>query len=212
MPREWVFVKRVLDRRPVVLLAQRGEGVDHPSAAANIAALVEVVASRPGARILNIADPDAPCALEISRIIARLLGHTWTEVLLDESAPAALGRTPWDSPHPVVLDTSAAAALGYVPVGDYAATVADEVEWLVAAAGGGEGAELLPGTDDELLGPLLDYTAEDRYLAAHPSLSGRRVAREPRGLVLPECRGRSADRPPCDARISGCQVGRPLLA
>ncbi len=173
MPREWVFVKRVLDRRPVVLLAHRGEGVDHPSAAANIAALVEVVAARPGARILNIADPDAPCALEISRTIARMLGHPWTEVLLDESAPAALGRTPWDSSHPVVLDTSAAEALGYVPVGDYAATVAGEVEWLVAAAGGGEGAEaeLLPGMDHEQLAPLLDYAAEDAYLAAHPGLA-----------------------------------------
>lgn len=29
MPREWVFVKRVLDRRPVVFLAHRGAGVDH---------------------------------------------------------------------------------------------------------------------------------------------------------------------------------------
>jgi nucleoside-diphosphate-sugar epimerase len=170
MPREWVFVKRVLDRRPVVLLANRGEGVDHPSAAANVAALVEVVAARPGARILNIADPDAPSALAISRTIARLLNHTWTEILLDESTPAQVGRTPWDRPHPVVLDTSAAAALGYVPVGDYAATVADEVAWLAAAARGGEGADLLPGPDDELLGPLLDTAVEDRYLASHPDL------------------------------------------
>ena len=43
-PREWVFVKRVLDRRPAVLLA-RGAGIDHPTAAANIAALIEVVAA-----------------------------------------------------------------------------------------------------------------------------------------------------------------------
>jgi hypothetical protein len=49
-------------------------------------------------------------------------------------------------------------------VGDYATTVADEVEWLVSAAGGGE-AERLPGPDDPFFGPLLDYAAEDRYLA-----------------------------------------------
>ena len=47
-PREWVFVKRVLDRRPVVLLARRGSGVDHTTAAANIAALIEVAAAKPG--------------------------------------------------------------------------------------------------------------------------------------------------------------------
>ena len=83
-PREWVFVKRALDRRPAVFLARRGSGVDHTTAAANIAALIETVAREGRARILNSADPDAPSALEISRTIARLLEHEWKEVLLDE--------------------------------------------------------------------------------------------------------------------------------
>jgi nucleoside-diphosphate-sugar epimerase len=164
-PREWVFVKRVLDRRPAVFLAGRGSGVDHPTAAGNIAALVETAATRPGLRILNSADPDAPSALEISRTIARLLGHSWDEVLVGENAPDGLGRTPWDAPHPIVLDTTAALELGYVPVGDYATTVAEEVEWLVAAARGGEDAELVPAPDDDFFAPLLDYAAEDDFVA-----------------------------------------------
>jgi|GEM_PF-3600227 len=61
-PLEWVFVKGVLDRRPAVLLADGGAGADHPTAAANLAALVEVVAAAPGRRILNCADPDVPTA------------------------------------------------------------------------------------------------------------------------------------------------------
>lgn len=162
-PREWIFVKRVLDRRPAVFLAHRGAGVDHPTAAANIAALIEAVGAKPGQRILNSADPDAPSALEISRTIARQLDHTWEEVLLDDGS---LGQHPWDARHPIVLDMTAAIELGYTPVGDYATTVAEEVEWLVSAAHGGEGAELLPGSDDDFLGPMLDYSAEDRYLAA----------------------------------------------
>lgn len=166
-PREWVFVKRVLDRRPAVFLAHRGAGIDHPTAAINIAALIEVVAATPGRRILNSADPDAPSALEISRTIARQLDHVWDEVLLDDEADEALGRHPWDTPHPIVLDVAAAIALGYKPVGDYATTVADEVEWLVSAAHGGEGSENLPGLDDAFFGPMLDYAAEDRYLATH---------------------------------------------
>ena len=161
-PREWVFVKRVLDRRPAVFLARRGAGVDHPTAAANIAALIEVVAAKPGRRVLNSADPDAPSALEISRTIARQLNHHWEEVLLGDDDDQALGRHPWDAPYPIVLDMTAAGELGYTPVGDYAATVADEVEWLVSAARGGE----IPGLDDDYFGPLLDYAAEDRYLAA----------------------------------------------
>ena len=168
-PREWMFVKRVLDRRPVLFLAHRGAGVDHPTAAANIAALIELAAGRPGRRILNAADPDAPSALEMSRVIARHLGHTWEEVLLeagDGEGPPGLGRHPWDAPHPIVLDMTAAAGLGYRPAGDYATTVASEVDWLTAAARGGQDADLVPGPADDYFAPLLDYPAEDRWLAA----------------------------------------------
>lgn len=165
-PREWIFVRRVLDRRPAVFLAHRGRGVDHTTAAANVAALIEAVAARPGRRILNSADPDAPSALEISRAIARHLDHEWDEVLLDEGAGEGLGRHPWEAPHPIVLDTSAAAELGYAPAGDYATTVADEIDWLVSSARGDHDCDALR-LDEPYFAPLLDYAAEDRYLAEH---------------------------------------------
>ena len=75
-PREWVFVKRVLDGRRYLLLARGGRGINHPTAALNLAALVEFCAARPGTRILNSADPDAPDGLAISRAIAAHLAHT----------------------------------------------------------------------------------------------------------------------------------------
>jgi nucleoside-diphosphate-sugar epimerase len=124
-PLEWYFVERVLARHKIVLLASRGEGVDHPTAAANLAALIESAALRPGRRILNAADPDAPNGLEISRIIARSLGHEWREILLDHDQA---GRHPWR--RGFVLDTSAALALGYRPVGDYATTVQETLREL----------------------------------------------------------------------------------
>ncbi len=162
-PGEWVFVKRVLDRRPVVVLARGGRGVDHPSAASNVAALIEVVANDPGARVLNCADPDAPSALEISRTVAGRLGHQWEEVLLDERAPAGLGQHPWDRVPGIRLDTSAAARLGYRPAGDYATTVAAEVDWLVTVAD-----RQPPAFDHDVFAPMLDYAAEDAYLADTP--------------------------------------------
>ena len=88
-------------------------------------------------------------------------------MLLDAGAGEKLGRTPWDAPHPIVLDMTAAAELGYSPVGDYASTVADEVDWLVSAANGGDGADVLPPPDDDFFAPMLDYAAEDAFLAAH---------------------------------------------
>lgn len=167
-PREWVFVKRILDRRGAVLLKDRGAGVVHPTAAVNIAALIETVAAEPGSRILNSADPDSPSALGISRIVARRLGHAWDEVLLDGDAPDGLGRTPWDSRHPVVLDTSASLALGYRPAGGYAETVAAEVDWLADAYRAGDPGRVLPGPGDGFFARFLDYGTEDAYLATRP--------------------------------------------
>ncbi len=164
-PREWVFVKRALDRRPVVLLAHRGAGIDHPTAAANIAALIETVAANPGRRVLNSADPDAPNGLEIARTIAAHMDHVWDEVLLDDDAPGGLGEHPWDAAHPIVLDMAATRQLGYTPAGDYAATVAAEIDWLVAGARPGRhGYTMPPGLDDPFFDTMFDYAAEDRYL------------------------------------------------
>jgi len=166
-PREWYFVKRVLDRRPMVLLAGQGRGADHTTAAVNIAALVHVVAERPGRRILNAADPDTPNGLAISRVIAAVTGHTWDEVLLDNDAPAHLGRHPWHYRPPIVLDTGAALALGYEPVGDYATTVADTISWLLAESAR-RSSWTPPGVNEELAGRWFDYAAEDAWMLNGP--------------------------------------------
>jgi nucleoside-diphosphate-sugar epimerase len=158
-PREWVFVKRILDRRRAVFLAHQGQGIDHTSAAANLAALIERVAEIPGRRILNGADPDAPSALGIARTVAAHLGHSWEEILLPDRDDH-LGSHPWEAPFPVVLDTRAAADLGYVPVGDYASTVTAEIDWLVNQP------QQAPSSSDPFFAPFLDYAAEDRYLDA----------------------------------------------
>lgn len=164
-PLEWYFVKRALDRRPAVLLADLGRGADHPSAAVNIAALVEVVAQRPGRRILNAADPDAPDGLAVSRVIAALTGHAWREVLLNDDAPPGLGRHPWHRDPPIVLDTAAAQALGYRPVGDYAATVAGDVGGMLDRVARHPG-WTPPGIDPETAATWFDYAAEDAWLSA----------------------------------------------
>ncbi len=65
-----------------------------------------------------------------------------------------------------MLDLTAAADLGYRPAGDYATTVAEEVDWLVAEARGGGS---VPRLDDPFFAPLLDYAAEDRWLASRGS-------------------------------------------
>lgn len=184
--REWVFVRRVLDGRKALLLASSGSGVDHATAAVNAAALVECVAAKPGARILNSADPDAPSALEISRLVAAYFGHAWDEVLLPGHAGVAglssgasgsssgasgrmdegsrevpLGAHPWETAAPIILDTRASLALGYVPVGNYAATVQHELEWLSRTAED----PVHAASRQEFFGRYVDYSAEDKFLS-----------------------------------------------
>jgi nucleoside-diphosphate-sugar epimerase len=168
-PREWYFVKRVLDRRRAVFLSHAGSCVDHTTAVRNIAALIDAAARTPGTRVLNCADPDAPSSSDIARTIAAYLNHEWTEVLLGDDVDPALGRTPWDAPHPVILDTTAATELGYVPAGSYAQTVGEALDWLAArAAKAADGSWMLPNTDDPYFSAMFDYAAEDAYLAANP--------------------------------------------
>ncbi|WP_417233389.1 NAD-dependent epimerase/dehydratase family protein [Arthrobacter sp.] len=160
--REWVFARRVLDRRPAVLLAGGGTGIDHPTAAVNTAALIHCVADAPpGTRILNSADPDVPTGAQTARIVAGHFGHEWREVLLADDAPAGLGDHPWDARPGIVLDTSAASALGYTPVGTYAQTIAPSLDWLTTQPGSRFDA-------DPYFEGFFDYAAEDRYLRAHP--------------------------------------------
>ena len=167
-PREWAFVRRILDRRRVLLLAGRGTGVDHTTAAANTAALIECVADTPaGARVLNSADPDAPNGLEIARTVAAYFDHDWHEILLDEDATPGLGAHPWDGRPAIVLDTTASRDLGYIPVGTYAQTVTAELDWLA-------GLPRESFDNNPHFGNFArDYAAEDLYLQQNPGLLRR---------------------------------------
>lgn len=158
-PREWMFVKRVLDKRHTLVLARGGRGGDHTTAAVNTAALIECVAGNPGSRILNSADPDALTGVEIARAVGKYLGHSWREILLGDGVDPDLGVHPWDFVPPVVLDTRAAESLGYRAVGTYAETIPTEIDWLV------ESDRNRPNPADEYFAPLLNYHREDAYLS-----------------------------------------------
>lgn len=163
-PREWFVVRRALDGRERILLADHGRGADHTTAASGIASLVALVADQPDRRILNVADATAPTVLEIVRTIAGHLDHAFDEVLLDEDAPAFVGVTPWSSTTPFVLDTSAARALGWQPPA-FGSAVVPELDWLVDTAhrvpAGGD----VAWADDPFWERMFDYGPEDAALA-----------------------------------------------
>jgi nucleoside-diphosphate-sugar epimerase len=178
-PREWFYLRRLLDKRPVLVHGFGGRGTLHPTSVHNLAELIRLAAEQPGTRVLNSGDPGGPDELEIARSIAAAVGSEPAHVLLPGAAPCA---SPWSLPAPVVLDMSRAEAqLGYRPVTTYRQAAVETCEWMQQ--------ELRAGTwERRLHGPFgvpglgaqvfvgagstpFDYEAEDRVIAALTSTS-----------------------------------------
>ncbi|WP_328316189.1 NAD-dependent epimerase/dehydratase family protein [Streptomyces sp. NBC_00388] len=166
-PRELYFVKRALDGRPVRVLAHGGRSRFHPVHVSNLAEMIRLAALRPGSRVLNGADPDAPTVAEISAAVDGAMGVRSELVLIEGAAP--VGNTPWGVDHPVVYDMSAAEReLGYRPVTGYAESLPATVEWLTDRLRGGDWRAAFPAmarTYDPHL-DLFDYAAEDAWLGS----------------------------------------------
>ncbi|MGC5364898.1 NAD-dependent epimerase/dehydratase family protein [Streptomyces sp. DT24] len=165
-PRELYFVKRILDGRRRRVLAYGGACRFHPVHVSNVAELIRLAASRPGSRVLNAADPEAPTIAEIAAGVDAALGRETGTVLVPGAPPAdGIGVTPWSSPHPIVYDmTAAERELGYRPVTGYARSLPETVEWLAARLAGRDWREVFPAMLRTYGEGLFDYAAEDAWL------------------------------------------------
>lgn len=172
-PREWFYVRRFLDGRDVALLGYQGRSAFHPVSANNLAEMIVLAAQKPGAGILNAADPGLPDEREIVAAIAEAMGRSVTQVLIDGMAPIA---SPWSLPTPFLLSTRRAEdALGYKPVETYRQSVKNDVESIIDEHDRG----VFLGRLSDRFGPKdlgaqvfvgsgaapFDYAAEDKILA-----------------------------------------------
>lgn len=164
-PREWWFVKRLLDGRMRIPLAYGGASRFHTSAVANIAALVAAVAEASGVRVLNAVDLGTPSVLEIGRAVMTALGREADLVPLpDRDYPPRLGASPWSVPRPFTLSDAAARAIGYRPVGRYPETVAATCRWLADGAAGDDWRAAFPALATYPW-DLFDYAREDAWVS-----------------------------------------------
>jgi nucleoside-diphosphate-sugar epimerase len=165
MAREWHFVKRALDRRPYVVLANRGVGHFHTTASENIGELVRLVAASARTDAFNCGDPDPPELLEIARTIGDVAGHAAPEILLPDLSD--VGATPWSVPKPLLVDMAKAEReLNYTPAITWAEAIPRQVEWLIEATRDRDWQEVVTRGAQYL---KFDYEAEDelvRSLAA----------------------------------------------
>jgi nucleoside-diphosphate-sugar epimerase len=164
MAREWFFLKRALDRRPYVVLSNRGAGHFHTTATENIGELVRLLAAQPRTGVFNCGDPDPPKVLEIERAIGEAAGHRFTEILLpDPAGRGELGQTPWSAPKPLLVDmTKAERELGYRPATTWAEALPRQIEWLIEATRDRDWREVLPRGSEYL---KFDYEHEDELVA-----------------------------------------------
>lgn len=166
-PREWWFVKRILDGRPAVPLAYRGQSRFHTASVDNIATLTRAALEHPETRVWNAADADAPTVAEIGAAVARHLGYegVFIEVDADVPFPPPVGGTPWSVTRPFVVDVRAAEPWIDTPLATYAESAAAACDWLVRTAGEGDWKVRFP----VLAGypyDHFDYAAEDRFFKA----------------------------------------------
>ncbi|MEO9140211.1 MAG: SDR family oxidoreductase [Jatrophihabitans sp.] len=124
------FVEHMLHGEPTIALTGHGASIDHLTAAANTAALIEIVAGAPEQRVLNSADPDTPNAEQIVRRIGERLGWQGSLDLVDQPTAASAGEHPWQCAHPIVLSTIASQRLGYSPLGTALELLAQEIDWV----------------------------------------------------------------------------------
>lgn len=167
--REWFFIKRILDGRPFVLLADEGETVFHTTSVHNLAELVRLAAENPVHGAFNCGDPDPPNTRRIARNIATVMEHDWEEVLLPRSVATTWEfRNPWGGFRPLIVAVDKARdELGYKPAITYEDAIGETVERVIDATRGKDWRQVLPKAAD-YLGNKFDYAAEDRLLATLP--------------------------------------------
>lgn len=163
--REWYFIKRVLDKRPSVVLPFDGRSIFQPTATANLAELVCLAARHPGHRALNCGDLDPPTVLDICAVIDEVMGWRTEPVTVAGPEPGpSVGNHPWAVPRPVIADMhKAATELGYRQQVDYAEAMSSTVPWAIDACRDRDWRDVF--TQLAKYPELFDYEAEDRYLA-----------------------------------------------
>ena len=158
-PREWWFVKRMLDGRARIPLAFNGASRFQTTDVEQIAWAAAEVAEQEAAGVFNIADTDSPSVIEIGHATADYLDK---EVqFIGVEGASLVGRTPWSIPGTFAVDGTKAQRLGEEQAFDYADHCGPALDWL---------RDLNPA-DWRTAFPalaaypwdLFDYEAEDRF-------------------------------------------------
>jgi nucleoside-diphosphate-sugar epimerase len=196
-PREWIVVRRVLDGRRRIVVADDGLTLHHHGYTENVAHALLLALDQPDAaagKIFNIADEEVLSVRQVVDLIAAALDHELEIV----SMPYDLAVPAWPllaQPLPThrVLDlTRVRSDLGYHDLVPARQAIARTARWLAEHP-------LHGSTEEHTLTDPFDYEAEDRlveaWLTARASLPAYASDSEPRwGLAYSGPGGRPRTR------------------
>ncbi len=163
-PREWSIVRRILDRRPHIVLPDGGALLNGFGYVDNLAHAILLAVDQPDAakgELFNAADDECLTIRQAVEICAAELDHEWELV----SMPADLARPGWPllagpTSHHRVYDTSKLRTLlGYRDVVPARDAVARTARWLA------ENPPEYGGQAERIIEDPFDYVNEDRLIA-----------------------------------------------
>ncbi len=164
IPREWPILRRAIDRRPALVLADGGLTLKSAcyvenAAHAVLCAVDAGAGAGGGGRAHNVADTRALTLRQIAEVLADAVGHRFEMVdLPDELAvPARPLVMHWSTGHRVVNTDSLRLELGYRDVVEPEEGLRRTARWLLANPPGAE--------VERLLQDPFDYAAEDELIA-----------------------------------------------
>lgn len=165
LPREWPLVRRALDRRPHLVVADAGLTVKSQGWVGNAAHATLLACDAPAAAlggIYNVADSTALSIAQIAEVVADELDHDWELVSLpyEWAVPARPLVGSWSTTHRVLDVGPTVRDLGYHDV------LAPVDAWRAAARWLAENPLERGGPLEQRLGDPFDYDAEDRLVTA----------------------------------------------
>ncbi len=163
-PREWVVIRRILDRRPFFILPDNGLALVPYGYVDNLAHAMLLAIDQPDAsmgEIFNGGDDEKLTIRQVVEIVTDELGHDWE--LIDMPARFAVCARPilqnYLGTHRVVDTTKLRERLGYRDVVPAREAVRRATRWLV------DNPPVRGGYEETALQDPFDYDAEDRLAA-----------------------------------------------
>lgn len=163
-PREWCVVRRILDRRPFIILPDDGLSVIPYGYVENLAEAIALALDKPDAssgEIFNAGDDEKLTIRQVVELVTEELGYEWE--LLSMPADLAIPARPllqnYRSTHRYLDTTKLRAVLGYRDAVPAREAVRLAARWL------GENRPALGGYEETALQDPFNYDAEDRLAA-----------------------------------------------